>query len=483
MQFIKKIIIALTLLIGLITFAQSETTWITKKKDKNKKIEKVEKKETVTSWIKKKKENKKKFEEKKKESKTWISKKSKKDKKKEKKILKRYIEIADLPEANFYFSAKSDNGQIIYGYVNADKKSDLIDLSGNKFFSLSNGYAYLNDGKTTCTVNSQLGTLFGSLAGKVVVECRNKLEFTGNFVQQTDVGIGSGQTNKGDIVNFKFTQFKNKNLAYFKAYKEQNTRIAGQPPVDGNEIIKKIKPTPTGNYYALLIGNSKYEKWASLTSPSNDVKEIGKILKNKYKFKDVQIVEDVNRFELFDKLKKLKGQVTPNDYVLIYYSGHGEQDSQRGYWIPVNGEKEWDPEWIDSITVVAAIQRIKAKHILLMVDSCYLGSSMKGDSKEVELTEDEWNIQMANKALKYRAGLVLSSGGETPVTDAVIDDKHSMFAYKFIDILKKNDSFISSSDIYLTLKRYHAKHTQTPQFYGVANWGHLDGDFIFISKE
>ena len=118
-----------------------------------------------------------------------------------------------------------------------------------------------------------------------------------------------------------------------------------------------------------------------------------------------------------------------------------------------------------------------------MVDSCYLGSSMKGDSKEVELTEDEWNIQMANKALKYRAGLVLSSGGETPVTDAVIDDKHSMFAYKFIDILKKNDSFISSSDIYLALKRYHAKQSQTPQFYGVANWGHLDGDFIFISQE
>ena len=54
MQFIKKIIIALTLLISLITFAQSETTWITKKTDKSKKVEKaekVEKKETVSSWI------------------------------------------------------------------------------------------------------------------------------------------------------------------------------------------------------------------------------------------------------------------------------------------------------------------------------------------------------------------------------------------------------------------------------------------------
>ena len=69
MQFIKKTTIALTLLISLITFAQSETTWITKKKDKSKKVEKVEKKETVSSWIKKKKkENKKEFKKEKKKN-------------------------------------------------------------------------------------------------------------------------------------------------------------------------------------------------------------------------------------------------------------------------------------------------------------------------------------------------------------------------------------------------------------------------------
>ena len=168
--------------------------------------------------------------------------------------------------------------------------------------------------------------------------------------------------------------------------------------------------------------------------------------------------------------------------MLIYYSGHGQQDAQRGYWIPVNGEKDWDPEWIDSITVTAAIQRIKARHILLMVDSCYLGSSFKGDSKEIDLSEEEWNAEMANKALTYRAGLVLASGGSTPVTDAVIDDKHSMFAFKFIDILKKNNNFILSSEIASKLKKYHAKQSQTPQYYGVANWGHLEGDFVFVAK-
>ena len=77
MQYLKNTIIALTILLGLISFAQSETSWI-KKKDKTETIKKVEKEKT-TSWIKKKevKENKKKVKEKIKDSKSWITKKSK----------------------------------------------------------------------------------------------------------------------------------------------------------------------------------------------------------------------------------------------------------------------------------------------------------------------------------------------------------------------------------------------------------------------
>ena len=49
----KKIIISIVIFFGVITFAQSETSWI-KKKDKNEKVQKVEK-EKSSSWIKKKK--------------------------------------------------------------------------------------------------------------------------------------------------------------------------------------------------------------------------------------------------------------------------------------------------------------------------------------------------------------------------------------------------------------------------------------------
>ena len=64
MSFLKQIVVILTITLGLITFAQSETSWI-KKKDKTETVKKV-KKEKTSSWIKKKvvKENKKKLKEK-----------------------------------------------------------------------------------------------------------------------------------------------------------------------------------------------------------------------------------------------------------------------------------------------------------------------------------------------------------------------------------------------------------------------------------
>ena len=42
MQYLRNIIIALVILLGLISFAQSETSWI-KKKDKTETVKKVEK--------------------------------------------------------------------------------------------------------------------------------------------------------------------------------------------------------------------------------------------------------------------------------------------------------------------------------------------------------------------------------------------------------------------------------------------------------
>jgi len=477
-----KTVKTLLIILFISTFSlqvSSETSWITKKSDKSKteiKLEKKEKKAELkkkSEWIKKKKKkNKEEFkkEDKKitKEVKSWITKKNKKDK---------YIDsLENLPESNVYFAAKSDEGKLFYGYVNADLKSKKIE----NYYETSLGKGYFNDGKTICQIASTVREVFeGEVEGRVAGDCSDGTKFRGTFSQNMNSGYGSAKSNKGEKFEFDFNsdiKIASKIIEVFNQKKPSQSSLATAPKTN-------IEVNPDGKYYALLIGNAKYDKWTSLSSPVNDINEIHNILKAKYKFDKVVKIPNATRSEIFKSLKNMRDLVTDNDYLLIYYAGHGEQDTQRAYWIPVNVDKEWDPEWIDTVTITAAIQRISARHILLMIDSCYLGSSFKGNKSEIIKTESDWNAVEANKGLKNRAGLVLASGGETPVVDTVIDNKHSLFAYKFIDILKKNEDYVTSSNIFLQIKKYHSKQTQTPQFYGVENWGHLDGDFVFKVKK
>ena len=74
---------------------------------------------------------------------------------------------------------------------------------------------------------------------------------------------------------------------------------------------------------------------------------------------------------------------TTNDYVLIYYSGHGQIKADEAYWIPVDGAKDYDPtEWINIRDIEVYLENeISAHHLAVMVDSCYFAVASKGKTK------------------------------------------------------------------------------------------------------
>jgi len=256
-------------------------------------------------------------------------------------------------------------------------------------------------------------------------------------------------------------------------------------------------------YYALLIGNNDYKYWSKLDSPVNDVVEIGKILKNKYGYK-VDVVKNANENVIRTKLIELSKKVTSEDNLLIYYSGHGDRNVDmspiRAYWIPTDAAQTFDAKWINTEDVSAMISQISAKHILIMVDSCYAGSSIRGASsnsleedrafqKKLYEEEESWGKSTKNytknyikKMLNRRTRIAITSGNIEPVVDSYIQ-KHSLFAYKFLNILKQNENYISSLDLYGELRRYIVSaSSQSPQFYALNNMGHNDGQFFFIVK-
>jgi len=486
MQFIKKIIIALTLLISLITFAQSETTWITKKKDKSKKVEKVEKvekKETVSSWIKKKKkENKKEFKKEKKkitkEVKSWINKKTKD---------KYLATISDLPDGAIYFSGYNEFRDIlIHGYVVPDTKSELI----NGYYKTSKGFVYFNDGKTTCKIGSTvLVVIDGELTSRVAGECSDGLEFTGKTTQTNTSGDGYATASDGNkfFINFDINKTK-----IAKLYDENKLGL-------GDELIerklarkdkKKIILNPKGKYYALLIGNSNYDddRWDDLVSPINDINAIKAVLDKSYKFEKIITVSNANKKEIFNAFKKLAKLTTDNDYVLIYYSGHGKIKATQAYWIPKDGSYEWGESWINVNELNIFLTEIKAHHLAVMVDSCYVGGKFKGTNILDLANDDDRQFfgESLAEALNLRARSVLSSGSTGRVSDTAPNSKNSVFALAFLNVLSSSERMSSPLNMWnvaMNVKRaFLGNFNQKPYYYNPDTWYDGGGDFIFIPK-
>ena len=451
----------------------AETSWITKK-DSKKKIVKETKNET-NNWIKKKevKENKKKLKEKIKESKSWITKKSKKKLKDIKDNLKKHKDIEVLPKAEFYFAAvvKSDDGEdtYIYGYVNSDKKSSTFNFNNRSYYSKSDGIAYFENKKNRCEVDSQIGSIGSQMMGEVVLQCKENLKMIGGFRQSGEVGKGDGVTSKGEVVKFEFYTTKNKAIAQLDKYKDNS--IFGSPMIATNVDLK-----PTGKYYALLIGNSKYVNWASLTSPVNDVNEIETLLTKKYNFEKVITIQNGTREKIFDAFDKLSSMTTDNDYVLVYYSGHGDQKGNKSYWIPTNAKKKYSSNWINIKDIENYLEEIPAHHLAIMVDSCYF-TGFKGSNKI-----DEKKSKHYKKFLNKRARIVLASGQNEPVSDTGAGN-NSVFGKTLIQALENSESAISLGEIGLSIGYAHANMDQMPIYATYNHWGHGGGDFVFIPKE
>jgi len=480
-------------LVSTTTAVYSETSWITKKTDKNKvelEKEEKEKKEKKKKWIAKKKEkkkkNKKKLKEKIKESKSWITKKSKDKLNEIKKNLKKHRTLDNI-QAELYFAAMIDPGEdqeglYLYGYINSDKKSDKskkFKFNNTSYYSLNDGIAYFDDGKTTCQADMQKGVLFKDLKGKIIITCKNKkvIGASIDFANDGKSGNGDGEYTNGTEytkVEFEFYTKKKEAIAKLSSFKKNHDILRAQTPDVTGVIVK-----PNGKYYALLIGNSSYVNWASLKSPKNDVKEIDKILNTQYNFEEVITIINGTEKEIMKGFKKLSKLTTDKDYVLIYYSGHGDNRGKSNYWIPVDGEKDYGlGDWINTAEIMNYIlDEIPNHHIVLMSDSCYFDVKTKGMNKP-----DERKSMAYEKLLKRRAMFIGQSGSNEPVLDSSGGD-HSMYAKSFINSLKDNESIIKMTDIFREIDLSHSGMRQQPDWARVKGWGDTGGDFLFIIKK
>ena len=475
-------------LTSIFLFSSVEANWITKKSDKSKEVIKEEKKQK-SKWIKHKekeiKKNKEEFKKNKKkissDVKKWITKKSKKD---------IYIEsVKTLPKAEFYLTAQNtDKDKIIYGYfnfLNIDK--ELSRSNGDKIFI--KGKSFINDGKTICNIGIDVDVSSERYLGILNGNCNNKAKFNGvvdvsNPSNKNHKSEGLLTSSNGEKYIFELFGKKNKAVKNFAMLKS-NSQTLSVDKTNSQPLIAspKVNINPTGKYYALLIGNSNYTHWSSLKSPINDVNQIGKILKNDYNFTKVITVKDSNRENIFNALENINSITTDKDYVLIYYSGHGSKVKTsvktEAYWIPINGKKKFDSNWVNIKDVENYLQDNQAYHMAVMVDSCFFPNLTKGGSKN----DGDVKKNLYTKLFNKKSRVILAAGLNEEVADTVGTNSISVFAKTFINALNNNTSIIPLRDIANDIINAHVSLDQTPDRRTYKNWGHNGGSFMFVKKK
>ena len=195
---------------------------------------------------------------------------------------------------------------------------------------------------------------------------------------------------------------------------------------------------------------------------------------------NVTTLENANRDQIIKSISGLRGKVGSQDNVLIYYAGHGVLDeaADEGYWLPVDASRDNPANWVMTDQVVSQVRAMKAKHVMVVADSCFSGTITRGIKIEIKQPTREW----LETIVKKKSRTALTSGGLEPVMDSG-GGNNSVFANSFLSILRDNDGVLDASQLFSQLRpKVMVNSDQTPEYGDIHRAGHDGGDFLFVRQ-
>jgi uncharacterized caspase-like protein/predicted transcriptional regulator len=266
------------------------------------------------------------------------------------------------------------------------------------------------------------------------------------------------------------------------------TNALGAPkPKRGVQVTPKSAPALDSLYqnsYAVIIGINHYDKWPSLEYAVNDAKAIEKRLKD-LGFETTTLIE---HSATRGNIVRILGDVLPrkvenNDRVVIFFAGHGQTEeladgSQMGYIVPVDADtRDLYSTAISMDQVRNFSKRLKAKHVLYLMDSCYSGLGLTR-SGAIPPSERDYLRKITTR--KAHQMLTAGSKGEQSQEEGA----HGVFTKYVLEALdgaadRDEKGYITFSDMASYVKPKVSRYTGTKQ---VPQYGSIDGEgeFVFV---
>ncbi|MBP8295983.1 MAG: caspase family protein [Burkholderiales bacterium] len=268
----------------------------------------------------------------------------------------------------------------------------------------------------------------------------------------------------------------------------------GTPTVtDIVEALREKPPAGVGRLHALVIGINGYRQWPKLETAVDDAKTVAGVLSKKFGYK-TNLLIDATADDIINALNDYALTLRDNDVLIIYYAGHGQLDTRnkRAYWVPVDGETQRDTHWIPSYRVTDLVNKMKARKVLVISDSCYSGGLAADLTGVVTGVRpglgDDGRARAVGALWDVVSRTILTSGMLAPVLDdeGAGKAKHSMFARALLEVLDETNGVMTGDGLYTAVqarvvyRSQKLKFDQTPFYTGLAHAGHEGGDFILV---
>lgn len=212
-------------------------------------------------------------------------------------------------------------------------------------------------------------------------------------------------------------------------------------------------------------------------------------MESKLKSLGFETITLINQNATKDNILKILGDELPrkvgkNDRVIIFFAGHGQteqlpDDSQMGYIVPVDadtGNIFSTAISMDQVRIFS--RRLKAKHVLYLIDSCYAGLGL---TRSGSIPPNEKDYLRKITARKAHQMLVAGGKGEL----AHEEGRHGVFTKYILEALsgaadRDEKGYITFSDIASYVKPKVSRQTKNSQ---IPQYGSIDGEgeFVFIA--
>jgi Caspase domain len=245
-----------------------------------------------------------------------------------------------------------------------------------------------------------------------------------------------------------------------------------------------------GRYLFAAVGINAYQAagaWKPLDNPVNDVTAMREALRDRFKFESpdewILVNEQATKIGIERLVDDLSHKLGPDDNLVFFYAGHGAElvDSvggqarrRRGYIVPVSAKvslRDAASEFIEIRALLSDLAGLPARHVLVILDSCYSGMALGGGNVIKMRGEETQQVQDLEGRVSRR--VITSAQSDQLAADGGADFPHnSLFTGWFVEALKEAsesdpDGVVTTTELY-TFVRSHvgsaSESRQTPDF-------------------